>query len=222
MSAWLAGAAVLVPVQAGAVSLSPAREGVGWAPGYGGAHWTGEAAGWREARTVIVILAGVSGSGKTTVGELLGSRLGWPFVDGDRLHPAANIAKMASGHPLTDQDRQPWLAAIGAAMDERIAAGQPALFACSALKRRYRAVLLDGRPEARIAFLEISKAEVAARLSVRHGHFFDPALLDSQFADLEPPAPGETAVLPVPVSDDPAVTAAAVASRLGLDGAAHV
>jgi gluconokinase len=203
--------AMLVPVRAGAPG-----------PGYGGADETEDPEGWREARTVIVILAGVSGSGKTTIGELLARRLGWPFIDGDRLHPAANIAKMASGQPLTDQDREPWLAAIGASMDDRIAAGQSALFACSALKRRYRDVLLEGRPEARIAFLEISKAEVAARLAGRHGHFFDPALLDSQFADLELPAPAETAVLPVPVSADAAVTAAAVASRLGLDGVAHV
>jgi gluconokinase len=129
---------------------------------------------------------------------------------------------MASGQPLTDADREPWLATIGARMDERIAAGQSALFACSALKRRYRAMLVGARPDVRIAFLEISKAEAATRLSGRHGHFFDPALLESQFADLEPPAPGETAVQAVPVSDDPAVTAAAVASRLGLDGAAHV
>jgi gluconokinase len=217
-----AAAAVLDLVPA--CGTMPGQVPAGAAAGlvYGGADGTGDPEGWREARTVIVILAGVSGSGKTTIGELLALRLGWPFTDGDRLHPAANVAKMASGHPLTDKDREPWLAAIGASMDERIAAGQSALVACSALKRRYREVLLNGRPEARIAFLEITKAEAAARLASRYGHFFDPDLLESQFGDLEPPVPEETAVLPVPVSDDPAVTAAAVVSRLGLDGAAHV
>ena len=171
---------------------------------------------------MIVIVAGVSGSGKTTVGGLLARRLGWPFTDGDRLHPVANIAKMASGQPLTDEDRKPWLAAIGDRMDERIAAGQSALLACSALKRRYRDLLLAGRPEARIVFLEISRADAAGRLAGRHGHFFDPDLLDSQFADLEPPEPGESAVLRVPVSDGPEATAAAVIRRLGLDGTVHV
>lgn len=171
---------------------------------------------------MIVIVAGVSGSGKTTIGELLGRRLGWPFTDGDQLHPAANIAKMASGQPLTDEDREPWLAAIGDCMDDRIAAGESALLACSALKRRYRDVLLAGRPEARIVFLEISRADAGARLGGRHGHFFNPALLDSQFAVLEPPEPGESAVVPVPVSDDPEATAAAVIGRLGLGGAVLV
>ena len=171
---------------------------------------------------MIVIVAGVSGSGKTTIGELLARRLGWPFTDGDQLHPAANIAKMASGQPLTDEDRMPWLAAIGDRMDEWIAGGQSGLLACSALKRRYRDLLLAGRPGARIVFLEISQADAGARLAGRHGHFFNPALLNSQFADLEPPEPGESAVLPVPVSDDPEATAAAVLRRLGLGGAVHV
>ncbi len=200
----------------------PALTGRAAGPGYGGADEDSEPAGGREARTLIVIVAGVSGSGKTTVGELLARQLGWPFTDGDRLHPAANIAKMASGQPLTDEDRRPWLAAIGARMDERIAAGESALVACSALKRRYRDQLLAGRPAARIAFLEIGKSVVAARLAGRHGHFFDPALLDSQFATLEPPGPDESAVVVVPVSDDPAATAAAVIRRLGLDGATRV
>ncbi|HEX9064969.1 MAG TPA: gluconokinase [Streptosporangiaceae bacterium] len=171
---------------------------------------------------MIVILAGVSGSGKTTIGELLSLRLGWSFTDGDQLHPAANIAKMASGQPLTDEDRKPWLAAIGACMDEQNAAGQSALIACSALKRRYRDQLLAGRPGARIVFLRISKSDASRRLAGRHGHFFDPVLLDSQFAALEPPAPGERSVLDVPVGDDPAGTADAVIRRLGLTGSAHV
>lgn len=171
---------------------------------------------------MIVVLAGVSGSGKTTIGEVLSRKFGWPFTDGDKLHPAANIAKMAHGQPLTDEDRKPWLAAVGACMDDRIASGGSAVVACSALRRRYRAELLTGRPEARIAFLEISQADAARRLAGRHGHFFDPALLASQFAALEPPSADETGVVPVPVSADPAVTAEAVIRGLHLDGASHV
>ena len=168
---------------------------------------------------MIVVVAGVSGSGKTTVGELVARRFGWAFTDGDQLHPAANIAKMASGNPLTDEDREPWLAAIGAYMDERIAAGESAVVACSALKRHYREQLLAGRSEVRIAFLETGKAETAARLASRHGHFFDPDLLESQFAVLEPPSPDEAGVLIVPVTDGPEATAEAVIRRLSLDGA---
>ena len=169
---------------------------------------------------MIVIVAGVSGSGKSTVGALLAGRLGWPFTDGDLLHPDANVAKMARGEPLTDEDRMPWLQAIGASMDERIAAGQPAILACSALKRRYRDLLMAGRPAARIAFLQIDRDVAARRLADRHGHFFDPHLLGSQFADLEPPAPDETAVLVVPVQDQPHVTADEIVRRLDLSGAA--
>ncbi len=156
---------------------------------------------------MIVIVAGVSGSGKSTVGALLAGRLGWPFTDGDMLHPDANIAKMSRGEPLTDEDRMPWLRAIGARMDERIAAGRSALIACSALKRRYRDELLAGRPEARIALLWIDRDTAARRLAGRHSHFFDPGLLDSQFADLEEPDPDEAAVVVVPASHEAAETA---------------
>jgi gluconokinase len=166
-----------------------------------------------------VILAGVSGCGKSTVGQALAGRLGWPFTDGDRLHPAANVAKMAGGVPLTDQDRLPWLAAIAARIDEWIAAGQPALLACSALKRRYRAMLLDGRPEVRIAFLTIDQDAAARRLASRHGHFFRPELLDSQFADLEMPGPDEPAVFLVPAGERAEEIAAEVIRRLNLNGA---
>jgi len=156
---------------------------------------------------VIVIVAGVSGSGKSTVGALLAGRLGWPFTDGDMLHPEANIEKMERGEPLTDADRMPWLQSIAAFMDERLAAGGPALIACSALKRRYREFLLAGRPDARIAFLWIGRDVAARWLASRHGHFFDPALLDSQFADLEVPGPDEAGVMVVPVRDTAEKTA---------------
>jgi len=169
-----------------------------------------------------VIVAGVSGSGKSTIGALVAGRLGWRFEDGDLLHPEANIEKMERGEPLTDADRMPWLRAIADAMDQRIAAGESALIACSALKRRYREMLLTGRPEARIAFLQIGREVVQRRLATRHGHFFDPDLLDSQFAALEPPAPGEPGVVVVPVSDSADNTADQIIRDLHLDRQAGV
>jgi gluconokinase len=165
---------------------------------------------------VIVVVAGVSGSGKSTVGALLAGRLGWRFTDGDLLHPPANIEKMEHGHPLTDQDRAPWLRAVGECMDESIAAGESAVLACSALKRRYRDTLLEARPVARIAFLRIDKQVAARRLAGRHGHFFDPRLIDSQFADLELPAADEPGVIVVPVSDRAEITAGEIMRHLGL------
>jgi gluconokinase len=167
---------------------------------------------------VIVIVAGVSGSGKTTVGELLAAELGWAFADGDDMHPASNLAKMAHGIPLTDAERLPWLHAIAAWMDRQLAAGRSAVVACSALHRRYRDLLLDDRPAARIAFLLIDHDLAVARLASRHGHFFDPALLDSQFADLEPPTPDETAVCTVIVTGAPSGIVTEIIGRLGLSG----
>ncbi|MHB1431564.1 MAG: gluconokinase [Streptosporangiaceae bacterium] len=169
---------------------------------------------------MIVVVAGVSGSGKSTVGAMLAGRLGWDFTDGDSLHPAANIDKMSRGVPLTDQDRTPWLRAIGAWMDERAGTGRPAVLACSALKRAYRDLLLDDRPRVRMAFLQVDRDVVARRLAVRHGHFFDPRLLDSQFADLEPPGPDERAVtVVVGSSGGPGRSVAEIIDRLGLAGA---
>jgi len=150
---------------------------------------------------MIVIVAGVSASGKTTVGGLLAGRLHWRFADGDWFHPAANLAKMRAGIPLDDEDRWPWLLAIGAWMDERIAHGESAVVTCSALRRAYRAVLLDGRPEARLFFLAVDRDEADRRLTARHGHFFPEKLLDSQFDTLEPPQPDEPAVTVVPTMD---------------------
>jgi gluconokinase len=160
-------------------------------------------------------VAGVSGSGKTTVGMLLAQRLGWPFADGDSFHSAANVAKMRAGQPLTNADRRPWLDAIAAWMDERIAAGQSAVVACSALRRAYRAVLLDGRPAARMVFLQVSHDEDAGRLTSRHGHFFPPKLLDSQFAALEMPQDSERIVV-LPVRGSATQVAAEITERLGL------
>jgi gluconokinase len=144
---------------------------------------------------MIVIVVGVAGCGKTTVGIMLADRLRWSFADADAFHSQANIAKMRSGVPLTDADRQPWLAAIAAWMDERIAAGESAIAGCSALRQSYRDELLSGRPAARLAYLEISREVAHARLVARHGHFFTAALMDSQFAELEPPQETEQVIV---------------------------
>jgi gluconokinase len=159
---------------------------------------------------MILIVAGVSGSGKTTVGALLAGRLGWQFADADAFHPAANVAKMRAGIPLTDADRWPWLHAITDWMDERIARDESAVVTCSALKRAYRDVLLGGRPQARMIFLSVDREEAARRLAARHDHFFPAGLLSSQFDALEPPQPGEPGVTVVPSGRDPAQTVAAI------------
>ncbi len=164
---------------------------------------------------MIVVLTGVSGSGKSTLGSVLADRLHWVFEDGDLLHPPANIAKMRAGVPLTDADRWPWLRALGEWMDARIAAGESAVVACSALKRSYRDLLRQGRPEVRLVFLVASHEVLAARLAARHGHFFRAGLLDSQFAALEPPGPAE-GVLAVETTAPPASVAARIISGLGL------
>jgi len=174
---------------------------------------------------MIVIVAGVSGSGKSTVGALLAGRLGWRFDDADEFHPAANVQKMRAGVPLTDEDRWPWLRAIATWMDERIAAGEQAVVTCSALKRSYRDVLLTGRPQARMVFLTPDREVVARRLAARHGHFFPEQLLGSQLADLEPPAPDETTraepVLTVVPAGDPPATVDAIIAVLFPQGGDH-
>jgi gluconokinase len=166
---------------------------------------------------MILIVAGVSGCGKTTMGALLAGRLGWRFADADDFHPAANVAKMRSGIPLTDADRLPWLRTIGAWMDRRIAVGESAVVACSALKRSYRDLLLSGRPSAVIVLLDVPRAELERRLTSRHGHFFPEQLLDSQLAALEPLGPGER-VLMVPVTGDSGETADKVLAALKAAG----
>jgi gluconokinase len=165
---------------------------------------------------MIVIVAGVAGSGKSTIGSLLARELGWEFEDGDDLHSAANIAKMKAGHPLTDEDRRPWLGAVAGWIDQEAAAGRSGVIACSALKRSYRDQLLDGRPELQMVFLEVIDREtLVARMKGRHGHFFRPALLDSQLAAVEPPHPAERVIV---VDDDnpPADVVREIIRRLGL------
>jgi carbohydrate kinase (thermoresistant glucokinase family) len=135
---------------------------------------------------------GVSGCGKSTIAALLAGRLGWPFVEGDDLHPAENVAKMRSGHPLTDADRRPWLERIADGIAEQIAAEQSAIVTCSALKRGYRDLLR--RDQVTFVYLRGDRDEIGRRLAARQGHFMPAALLDSQFAELEPPGPGEQAL----------------------------
>lgn len=168
---------------------------------------------------MIVVVAGVAGSGKTTVGQSLAARLGWMFADGDSFHPAANVAKMRAGLPLTDLDRVPWLAAMTSWMDDIIASGQSAVLACSALKRRYRDELLGNREQARLVFLRISRGQCETRLAARTGHFFHEPLLASQFGDLEMPL-DEPRVHTISVGDQPAgKVAAEIISALGLEPA---
>jgi gluconokinase len=130
---------------------------------------------------------GVSGSGKSTVADRLAARLGWRYEDGDGFHPASNVAKMSAGQPLTDEDRWPWLQAIADEIDRLSAAGERVVIACSALKRAYREVLVHGRDDVRIVFLDGTQELVAARLAARKGHFMPPDLLASQFRTLERP-----------------------------------
>lgn len=145
----------------------------------------------QSAKPPILLITGVSGSGKTTIGSLLAGRLGWEYAEADSFHPAANIAKMSAGHPLTDEDRWPWLDNIGTWIDETTAKGRPGVVTSSALKRAYRDRLLRGRPQVRLIYLDADRDTVARRLTARAGHFFPPELLDSQFGDLEPPAEDE-------------------------------
>lgn len=146
-----------------------------------------------------LIVMGVSGSGKSTIAAALAERLQWTFEDGDRFHPASNVAKMSAGHPLTDEDRLPWLQAIADEIGRVCRAGGHVVVACSALKHAYRDVLLRGRDDVRFVFLSGSQALIAERLARRKGHFMPPGLLDSQFKTLEPPQATER---PITVSID--------------------
>jgi carbohydrate kinase (thermoresistant glucokinase family) len=164
-------------------------------------------------RCTILVVMGVSGSGKTTIATTLARHLGWPFKDGDELHPPSNVAKMRAGHPLDDSDRWPWLKSIAAWIDTWRAAGSSGVITCSALRRSYRALLTEGRPEVRIVYLHGDMALIATRLAARHGHFMPSDLLASQFAALEEPGPEEHAIrveVDQPVSEIVAVIAAAL------------
>lgn len=139
------------------------------------------------APTRLLLITGVAGSGKSTLGARAAQALDWPYFEADDFHPEANRRKMAAGTPLDDRDRAPWLAAIRAKMDEMRAAGQPAVFTCSALKETYREALVGDSPDVVLVFLQIDFETVHARVSHRAGHFMKADLVRSQFEALEPP-----------------------------------
>ena len=161
----------------------------------------------------VVIVMGVSGSGKSTIGSLLAGHLRWEFEDGDWFHPAANVDKMHKGIPLTDDDREPWLRSIKAWIDRTRAAGEHGVIACSALKRRYRDVLIGDRVEVRLVYLKGSEELIARRIATRHEHFMPPSLLHSQFAALEEPGPDENPII-ISVEPRPSEIVAQILSTL--------
>jgi gluconokinase len=148
-----------------------------------------------DAFPAIIVVMGVSGSGKSTIGTQLALALHWDFEDGDWFHPARNIEKMHGGTPLTDQDRAPWLIAIADFIDTTRAAGRHAVIACSALKQRYRGVIIGNRPDVRLVYLKGGKDLIARRLAARYEHFMPTELLQSQFDALEEPGADENPIV---------------------------
>jgi ribose 5-phosphate isomerase A len=155
-----------------------------------GVHRLDSARAHRGSPPILVIM-GVSGTGKSTVARELAARLGWSFEEGDMLHPEANVAKMHAGIPLTDADRQPWLERVAAWIDAQRAKKQPGIITCSALKRDYRQIIIGDRPEVRLVYLRGGRDLIAEHLAGRRGHFMPASLLQSQFDTLEEPDPGE-------------------------------
>jgi carbohydrate kinase (thermoresistant glucokinase family) len=164
--------------------------------------------------TSVIVVMGVSGSGKTTVAALLAGRLQWEFEDGDWLHPEANVEKMHRGIALTDEDRRPWLRAIAAWIDQTRHAGRHGVVACSALKRSYRDVLIGERRDVRLVYLKGDEALIARRITARHGHFMPASLLHSQFEALEEPGPDERPIT-VSIEARPAEIVARIVGELG-------
>ena len=161
---------------------------------------------------MIVLLMGVAGCGKTTIGQLLATQLGWSFHDADDFHPPENVAKMSAGIPLTDRDRAPWLAAIRAHIDACSARGESAVLTCSALKDRYRATLAEGAPRVRLVHLTGSYELILERIRARQGHFMKPEMLRSQFEALEAPRDA----LAVDIGKSPEEIVAEIRQRLGV------
>lgn len=173
----------------------------------------------RREPPLVLLLMGVSGAGKSTIGNALARRTGWPFRDADSFHPPENIAKMRRGAPLSDTDRMPWLAAIAAWIDGRRLARAPAIVSCSALKRAYREQLIGARSDVTLVFLAGDRALIGSRLEARTDHFMPKALLDSQFAALEAPEPDEKALV-VDIRGSPEAVAGSIAAALRLPPAA--
>ena len=155
---------------------------------------------------MILVVMGVSGAGKSTVGKRLAERLGWPFLDADEYHPVQNVAKMAAGTPLTDADRLPWLQKLNALLRKEA----DAVLACSALKDSYRKLLVENIPQSRIVFLRGTIDLIRLRLAERQHRYMPASLLDSQFATLEPPA----GAIEVDVSADPEACVSAIVAQL--------
>jgi carbohydrate kinase (thermoresistant glucokinase family) len=164
-------------------------------------------------RSIIVVVMGVSGSGKTTVGKLLAAELGGHFQEGDELHPRENVEKMSSGIPLADADRLPWLRKIAQVIDEWRARGEAGAVTCSALKRSYRNIIIGDRPCVRLVYLKGSPDLIRQRMAARRGHFMPSTLLDSQFAILEEPSPDENAIV-VDIGGQPEEIVGEIAERL--------
>ena len=162
----------------------------------------------------VIVLMGVAGSGKTTIGPLLARALGWNYAEGDQFHPPANVAKMRGGTPLDDSDRAPWLAAMAASIREWIARDTPTVLAASALKQRYRDTLRQDSPAVRFVWLNGDLERIAARMAARTDHFMPPALLRSQFATLEPPSDA----IEVGIDGTPDEIVADIVARLAADG----
>lgn len=163
----------------------------------------------------MVVVMGVSGVGKSTVAKGLSTLLGWTFAEGDAFHPEANVAKMASGHPLTDDDRWPWLRSIGDWMSEEIAASRSGVVTCSALRRVYRDLLREGRPEVVFCHLVAGEDLIGERMVRRTDHYMPASLLPSQLATLEPLQPDEPGVV-VPATGAPQDVQDRAMSALGL------
>jgi gluconokinase len=161
---------------------------------------------------VVIILMGVSGAGKTTVGKRLAEALGWRFLEGDDFHPLANVKKMAAGIPLTDEDRMPWLERLRELIAEVLARGEDAVLACSALKRSYRQLLTVDPARVWWVYLWAPREVIASRLAARTGHFMPLALLGSQLETLEMPEDA----LQVDVTPGPDEVVAAIRARLGV------
>ena len=154
-----------------------------------------ENAAARAVPPVVLLLMGVSGSGKSTVALELHRVLGWPFQEGDDLHPPSNVEKMRFGHPLDDADRLPWLRAVARWIDDRLAAHEPGIITCSNLKRAYRQITIGSRQGVRLVFLKDDEHVIHARIVQRQHRYMPPALLRSQFETLEEPAEDERPVI---------------------------
>lgn len=168
-----------------------------------------ESARTHRGNPPILVIMGISGSGKSTIAEILAARLGWTFQEGDNLHPEANVAKMHAGVPLTDEDRKPWLERVAAWIDGQRARKQPGIVTCSALKRSYRDIVIGDRPEVRLVYLRGGRDVIAEHLAGRHGHFMPASLLQSQIDTLEEPGPDED-----PLTVDVGPSAETVAEKI--------